>query len=344
MTKMVTRRLMLVAAALTVAACERNSSPPVGASANTAPAAAVHEIKSVDVVAHPNPLTALESADPTLAANKRLVFDLWRSVVDAGHVELADELLTEGYTQHSPVLRTGRKAFKEIFSVVPRREIPELVEPPLVASIAEGNLVVMALLERIPARDGSNAYTTTHFNLFRVEGSRLAEHWHSVQTPPGPDVPSPEEGGPQPVTGVSGAAQLALLESRDPRQADNKRLVFDVWRQIVDAGHEKLADRYLDAGFIEHNPNANSGRDGFKAYFSTRVDRPVEASIRAPVVAIVAEGDLVVLATMQEHRHPTRAGRTYTTTWFDMFRVVDGRLAEHWDAAPRNDAPSKPAG
>jgi len=335
---------MLVAAALTVAACERTSAPPVGASANPAPAAIVHEIEPVDVVAHPNPLAALQSADPMLAANKRLVFDLWRSVVDAGHVELADELLIEGYTQHSPVLRTGRKAFKEIFSVVPRREIPELVEPPLVASIAEGSLVAMALLERIPAREGASGYTTVHFNLFRVDGGRLAEHWHSVQTAPGPDVPVPEEGGPQPVTGTSGAAQLALLESPDPRLADNKRLVFDVWRQIVDAGHEELADRYLDAGFIEHNPNAAPGREGFKAYFAARADLPVEASIRAPLVAMVAEGDLVVLATMQEHPHPSRVGRTYTTTWFDMFRVVDGRLAEHWDAAPKHDARAQPAG
>jgi len=340
---MLTRRLALVAA-LTVVACERSSSPPVITGEKGAPVAAVRETKLVDVVAHPHPLAALESADPTLAAHKRLVFDLWRSVVDAGHVEWADDFMTEGYIQHSPLLRTGRKAFKEIFSVVPRREIPELVEPPLVASIAEGSLVAMALLERIPAREGSSAYTTVHFNLFRVDGGRLAEHWHSVQTAPGPDVPVPEDGGPQPVTGTSGAAQLALLESPDSRLADNKRLVFDAWRQIVDAGHEELADRYLDAGFIEHNPNAAPGREGFKAYFAARAELPVEASIRAPVVAMVAEGDLVVLATMQEHPHPSRAGRTYTTTWFDMFRVVDGRLAEHWDAAPKHDARAEPAG
>ena len=344
MTKRLARPLTLAGAALTLAACERTGSPPVDAGANVVAATAVPEVQAVDVVPHPDPLSALGNADPGLAANKRLVFDLWRGVVNAGHLELADELLTEGYIQHSPVLRTGRRAFKEIFSVVPRREIPELVEPPLVASIAEGNLVVMALIERMPARDGSSAYTTTHFNLFRVEGGRLAEHWHSVQTAPGPDVPLPEEGGPQPVTGTAGAAQLALLQSPDPRLANNKRLVFDVWRQIVDAGHEELADRYLDADYVEHNPNAAQGRLGFKAYFSARADLPVEASIRAPVVAIVAEGDLVVLATMQEHPHPSRAGRTYTTTWFDMFRVDDGRLVEHWDAAPKNDARGKPAG
>ena len=62
------------------------------------------------------------------------------------------------------------------------------------------------------------------------------------------------------------------------------------------------------------------------------------------MVAVVAEGDLVALVTMQEHPHPSRAGRTYTTTWFDMFRVADGRLVEHWDAATKTNAPAKPAG
>jgi predicted SnoaL-like aldol condensation-catalyzing enzyme len=151
-------------------------------------------------------------------------------------------------------------------------------------------------------------------------------------------VPPPEEGGPQPVTGVTGEAQLALLESADSRLAANKRLVFDLWREIVDAGHEDLADRYVDATYIEHNPNAASGLAGFKSYFAGRADAPVEPWIGAPVVAILAEDDLVVLVTMQEHAHPTRAGRTYTTTWFNMFRIAGGRLLEHWDAAGKGEA------
>ena len=338
-------RWALLSVALTVAACQGPGAPPASsARPGAAMPGATPVAHAADVVAHPDPLAALKSVDPTLAANKRAVFDMWRSIVDAGHTEVADDLLTEGYVQHSPVLRTGRKAFKEIFSVVPRREIPELVEPPLVASVAEGNLVVMALLERMPAHDGVDAYTTTHFNLFRIEGGRLAEHWHSVQTAPGPDVPLPEDGGPQPVKGSSGEAQLALLESADSRLAGNKRLVFDMWREVIDAGHEELADRYVDASFVEHNPNGASGLEGFKAYFSSRPDAPVERSIRAPVVAIVAEGDLVALVTMQEHPHPSRAGHTYTTTWFDMFRVADGRLVEHWDAAAKTGAPAKPVG
>lgn len=336
-----------LACAVLVAGCEPAPEAALDSGVVVAePPAAVEAVAGgpVPVTGHPDPLSLLTSDDPILARNKRLVFDFWRSVVNGGHVEAADTMLTEGYMQHSPVLRTGRAAFKEIFSVVPRVDpVPELVSPPLVAIIAEGDLVAMTLAETLPDPDGSGTYTTTHFNLFRIEDGRLAEHWHSVQTPPGPDVPLPEEGGPHLVTGAEGVAQLALLQAATPELASNKRLVFDAWRQIVDAGHEELADLYLDANYIQHNPNAATGREGFKAYFATREDAEIGTSLRNPLVAMVAEGDLVVQALKFEYPHPVHPGRVYTTTWFDMFRIADGRLAEHWDGAAKSAPPSAAA-
>jgi len=312
-------------AGLDTAAAENSLAPPA--------AAAVFG-EAVRVTGHPDPLSLLDHGDPELARNKRLVFDFWRSIVNAGQVELADTMQQEHYIQHSPVLPTGREAFKQIFSVVPRLDpIPELVSPPLVSIIAEGDLVAMTLVETLPEPDGIGTYTTTHFNLFRIEDGRLAEHWHSVQTPPGPEVLLPEDGGPQLVTGASGEDQYALLEAEHPELETNKRLVFDLWRQVIDAGHEELADIYLSEDYIQHNPNAATGLAGFKAYFANREDLPIASSIRDDVVAVVAEGDLVVLALRFEYPHPVHAGRIYTTTWFDMFRIEDGRIAEHWDAA-----------
>lgn len=328
-----------VASVLVLAACQR---PPADAAAIPTAAAVQGADAPSPVTGHPDPLALLESADPVLARNKRLVFDFWRGVVNGGHVELADTLLTEGYRQHSPVLRTGRAAFKEIFSVVPRMDtVPELVAPPLVAMVAEGDLVVMALAETLPDPSGAGTYTSTHFNLFRIEDGRLAEHWHSVQTPPNADVPLPEDGGPHPVTGAQGDAQLTLLQAATPELAANKRLVFDAWRQVVEAGQAQLADQYLAADFIQHDPNAAPGREGFKAYFAARAEAPGAPALRQPLVALLAEGAFVVQVLGFEFPHPVHAGRTYTTTWFDMFRVEDARLAEHWNGATR-PAPGNP--
>ena len=289
------------------------------------------------VTGHPEPLRLLASDDPALAANKQLVFDLWRGIVNAGHVELADELLAENYTQHSPVLPTGRAAFEQIFSAVPRLErIPDTVSPPLVALVAEGPYVVMALAETV-ADPAGGSYTTTHFNLFRVENGRLAEHWHSVQTAPGPAVLRPEDGGPQPVSGRGGVEQYALLEAAQPGLARNKREVFDFWRQVAEAGQAELAELYAAPDFVSYSAIAGPGRDAFAKYFSARA-RPIDIGLENPLVAVLAEGDLVVQVRMRRYAHPSRAGDTYTTTWFDMFRLADGRIVEHWDPALRPSA------
>jgi len=280
------------------------------------------------VSAHPAPLEALADSDPVLAANKRLVFDMWRSIVNAGHVELAETMLTEGYMQHSPVLPTGRAAFRQIFSVMPRIAIPDVVSPPLVAILAEGDLAVMAMREQLPHPVGGGSYTTTHFNLFRIEQGRLAEHWHSVQGVPGPDLPPFGQGGPHPITGAIGAAQLALLEAANPQVAANKRLVFDAWREVFEAGRESSFGRYFAPNFVTHDPTAQSPRD----LFTAATGAPA-AAISAPLVAVVAQGDLVVLVRAKSHPHPHRPGTEYTTALFDMFRIADNRIIEHWNGA-----------
>lgn len=317
---------------LLVPAVEAADAAEVADVASAAPTdAAVGSSTAVPVTGHPDPLSLLQDADPERARNKQLVFDFWRSIVNGGHVELADEMLAEHYVQHSPSLPTGRAAFKQIFSAVPRLEqIPAVVSPPLVAIIAEDDLVVMALAETLPLPDGGS-YTSTHFNLFRIAEGRLVEHWHSVQGVPAPTLPLPEAGGPQPVTGVSGTDQLALLDSADPALMVNKRLVFDAWRQVFDAGREELAELYFVPDYIEHKAGGLNGREGLMTTIAQRADQDIASALRDPLVAMVAQGDLVVQAIGFEYPHPHHAGRSYTTTWFDMVRVSEGRLVEHWD-------------
>jgi len=52
-------------------------------------------------------------------------------------------------------------------------------------------------------------------------------------------------------------------------------------------------------------------------------------------VAIVAEGDLVVISFANERTDPNDMNKKYTTTWFDMFRIENGKIAEHWDSSEK---------
>ena len=127
-----------------------------------------------------------------------------------------------------------------------------------------------------------------------------------------------------------------LLASADPKLAANKRLVYDFWREVFEAGQLQLADKYLADSYIQHNPGVPTGRKGFVDFFSRLAKaRPVEPRMGAPLVSIVAERDLVVLSFVREQADPKDPTQRYTTTWFDMFRIENGKIAEHWDPAGR---------
>jgi predicted SnoaL-like aldol condensation-catalyzing enzyme len=133
---------------------------------------------------------------------------------------------------------------------------------------------------------------------------------------------------------VAKADQEQMLASPDPRLAANKRLVYNFWREVFEAGHMDLAGKYMAEGYIQHNPNVPTGRAAFVDFFSKNVaPQPIESRIQAPLITILAEGDMVVLAFVREGIDPKDPGKKYSTTWFDMFRIENGKVAEHWDPA-----------
>jgi predicted SnoaL-like aldol condensation-catalyzing enzyme len=54
---------------------------------------------------------------------------------------------------------------------------------------------------------------------------------------------------------------------------------------------------------------------------------------------LVAAALLTGLRHVSQRHGPALWGRTYTSTGFDMFRIEDGMLVEHWDAATKAPQP-----
>jgi len=136
----------------------------------------------------------------------------------------------------------------------------------------------------------------------------------------------------EPVVAASPEAQRAMLASDDPQLAANKLLVWNMWREFVQAHHMEAADKYLAPEYHQHNPNAETGLAGVKAYFESLglPELEVEDYVER-LVAITAERDLVTLAFVRNEKDGN--GEPYTTTWFDMFRIEGGMIVEHWDVA-----------
>ena len=62
--------------------------------------------------------------------------------------------------------------------------------------------------------------------------------------------------------------QTALLKSSDPKLRANKKLAYDFYRIVLQGRRLDQAGKYMREDYIQHNPNADTGLKGFKAYFA----------------------------------------------------------------------------
>ncbi len=137
----------------------------------------------------------------------------------------------------------------------------------------------------------------------------------------------------EPVAAASPTQQSAMLASGSVSEVANKKLVDVMWRTLLLAGRIDEAGKFLAPEYHQHNPNADTGLKGFEAFFNKlHMTRKAVPATIPNLVAILAQGDLVVLATKLDRKDAK--GKPYTTTWFDMFRIKDDKIVEHWDCAP----------
>jgi len=92
---------------------------------------------------------------------------------------------------------------------------------------------------------------------------------------------------------------------------------------LVDFDAEKGKD-CLTADYIQHNPTVPSGPDVFLSF----LPKLKEAGLKADVHRVIAEGDLVAVHSTYDNAEAF-GGKQLVA--FDVFRVQDGKIAEHWD-------------
>jgi predicted SnoaL-like aldol condensation-catalyzing enzyme len=138
----------------------------------------------------------------------------------------------------------------------------------------------------------------------------------------------------------------SLFTSKDAKLNANKQVVMHIMRDLLEAGHWDEAPKYLSARYLQHNPQVQSGLQPVLAFFAGRPSKPIpdKNSWTTKVVSVVAEGDLVVVAVARSLPDPRDSTKNYTTTWFDMWRIMDGKADEHWDYGTIPAPAAAPAG
>jgi predicted SnoaL-like aldol condensation-catalyzing enzyme len=111
---------------------------------------------------------------------------------------------------------------------------------------------------------------------------------------------------------------------------ENRQLVERFYREVFAARNAQAAAGFLRPDYIQHNPHVPQGSAGFIAFFAKVWATPAPPDYAVTVLHLVAENDLVVAQV--RWTYTSAGGKKISDEGFDLFRVQDGKLAEHWDA------------
>ena len=118
----------------------------------------------------------------------------------------------------------------------------------------------------------------------------------------------------------------------------NAVLVRTFFDQVLNAGDVTILSETMTETYIQHNPFVPSGRDGFvNALADFRGAFP---NYRSEIDQMAVDGDRVWVMHTAVGTHCASyfgieaEGRSFEIQVVDIFRIEDGRLAEHWDVFP----------
>ena len=127
------------------------------------------------------------------------------------------------------------------------------------------------------------------------------------------------------------------------QEQKNQEIATKEMKDILQYGHIEVANEVMAPGYIQHNPNVPGGRDGFLKFFGPRAKpEPIKEEWKNKPALILTSGNLVFFMQEREGKDPADPSKTYKFNTFDLLRVENGMIQEHWDAA-RKAAPAPPA-
>jgi predicted SnoaL-like aldol condensation-catalyzing enzyme len=220
---------------------------------------------------------------------------------------------SDSFTQHDPNIAdglSGLKAFVADLASSPKTNIT------IYRTIVDGDIVMLhSKCEGLPGFSGP----AIAFDLFRFKGGKIVEHWGG-QAPETGRNPSghTQVDGP---TAVTDREQTEANRSlvRSFKETITVQLRFDRVGEFIDGDH-----------YIQHASKVGDGTARMKARVA-EVTKPGATPVLIPR-RYIAEGNFI-LALVEARTEPATAN-------YDLFRVENGWIAEHWDVLsvipPRN--------
>lgn len=223
-----------------------------------------------------------------------------RGIRDGEIAEVHANYMGESYTQHSTGVRDGKEGFQQFFEDFFKRNAKRDIQ--IVRALEDGEFVFLHVHQNL--NDGQAQWVTA--DIFRAdEQGRIIEHWDVIDAYPTDGTQ------PDPIFGDFELDRTAPAE-------DNKKTVRLFLTEVMQNGDYDRLNSYVDEGLIQHNQGIGHGSGAYLNYLR---DNNVHYDF---VFNVLSQGDYVVAYSQADI-----AGEKYAL--FDIFRLKDGKIVEHWD-------------
>jgi steroid delta-isomerase-like uncharacterized protein len=117
----------------------------------------------------------------------------------------------------------------------------------------------------------------------------------------------------------------------------NKKLVETLCTTVFQKHDFSRLNEIMRDDYIQHNEDVPQGRTGFKEFFEQMFKAMPDFNYT--IKKIVAEGDTVMMYSTTTATHLGRwlgnppTGNKLKFDVVDIFRIENGKIAEHWDVA-----------
>ncbi len=237
----------------------------------------------------------------TTVSQKRMVRDLLKSI-ETGDPGPAASINPNRYTQHNLGAADGLAGFGALLSRLPK---------------GSARVNTVRVFE-----DGDFVFSHTDYNffgpkigfdVFRFKDGRIVEHWDNLQEKPAAPNPSGH-------TMTDGPAEATDLSKTEANKSLVRAFVEDI---LVNGRMDKLAGYFDKDLYTQHNPGIGDGLSGLGAALEALAKQGITMKYDR-IHRVLGEGNFVLVVSEGSF------GGAHTS-FYDLFRVGKGKIAEHWD-------------
>ncbi|MES1183435.1 MAG: nuclear transport factor 2 family protein [Myxococcales bacterium] len=240
------------------------------------------------------------SSDSRISPRQQVI-DLLKSIESGDGAPVA-VINPNQYTQHNLAVADGLAGFGALLAALPKGS----ARVSTVRAFRDGDFV-------FAHTDYDFFGPKIGFDVFRFENGKIVEHWDNLQEKPSRTNPSGH-------TMTDGPTEATDLEKTEANKALVRSFVDDI---LVNGRLDRLAGYYDGDNYVQHNPNIADGLTGLGAALKAMADAGVAMKYDR-VHRVLGEGNFVLVVS-----EGSFAGAH--TAFYDLFRVQNGKIAEHWD-------------